>query len=140
LTNLRRYAIPIGIALAALALVVLVLRLLWNFGLGGLSTQEKLYAKMGRLGRIAGVRPRSSQTPWEYGAVVGVAVPNAAEAARSIATTYALSMYGNRPPDEAGLTELNEAWKRVRLSLIGRAIRRLIPEPSPRPQRQLAGG
>ena len=139
-TGLNRYLIAAGIAIVALAIVVLVSRLFLSFGLGGLSTEEKAYAKMGRLGLIARVRPRSNQTPWEYAAVVGLAVPNAAEAARSIATTYALSRYGRRPPDEDELVELNAAWKRVRLSLLAGAIRRLVPEPSPKPRRQLSGG
>ena len=137
--DLSRYLIPAGIAIAALAIVALVSRLLWNFGLGGLSVEGRTYAKMGRLGLIAGVRPRSDQTPWEYAAVVGLAVPKAAEAARTIATIYALARYGRHWPDEDEIAELNAAWKRVRLSLIARAIRRLVPESSPRPQPQLRG-
>jgi hypothetical protein len=138
--NLSRYVLLPGIAIAVLAIVVLVSRLLWNLGMGPLTAEEKLYAKMARLGRIARLRLRSNQTPSEYAAVVGLAVPNAADAARSIATTYALSRYGHRRPERDELTELNEAWKRVRLSLIGRAFRRLIPSPSPQAQRQLRGG
>ena len=139
-TGLNPYLIAAVIAIVVLAIMVLVSRLFLSFGLGGLSTEERAYAKMGRLGLIARVRPRSHQTPWEYAAVVGLAVPKAAEAARSIATTYALSRYGRRPPDENELEELNAAWKRVRLSLLAGAIRRLAPEPSPRPQPQVSGG
>ena len=65
-TGLNRYLIAAGIAIVALAIVVLVSRLFLGFGLGGLSTEEKTYAKMGRLGLIARVRPRPYQTPWEY--------------------------------------------------------------------------
>ena len=138
--DVTRYLIVAGTAIAAVAVVVLVLRVVWNFGLGGLSTEERLYTKMGRLGLIARVRPRPNQTPWEYAADVGLAVPDAGEAARIIATAYALSRYGHRRPDDAGLSELDAAWKRVRLSLMGRAVRRLIPQPSAQPQRQLRGG
>ena len=138
-SNLRRFLVPIGITIAALVVVYLVSRMLWNYGLGALSAEEKAYAKMGRLGLIARVRLRSNQTPWEYGAAVGLAAPSAAEAARSIATAYARSRYGRRQLGEDELRELEAAWKRVRSSLIGRALRRLAPEPSPRPQSQSQG-
>ncbi len=134
--NLTQYLTPIAIVVAILALMGLSARFWLSYGLGGLSPEARLYAKMGRLGLIARVRHRSSQTPWEYATVVGLVAPDAADAAWSIANSYAASRYGGRQPDVDGLTELQAAWKQVRRSLVGRAIRRLAPEPSPRTRQQ----
>ena len=58
--------------------------LAWNFGLGSLGPEARLYAKLTRLGWLGGIGRRSNQTPMEYAAHVGRLVPSAHDGASLI--------------------------------------------------------
>ena len=95
---------------------------------------EKTYTKMGRLGWLAGVGRKRHQTPWEHAAAIGLASPNAAVGSRKIASQFATSMYGHKEPNKNDLEEMEEAWKTVRMGLIVRGLRSMIPQSSAQPQ------
>lgn len=126
--DLTRYLAPAGIALGSAAALYVLVQILWNFGLGGMTVEEKTYAKMGRLGWLAGVGRQSQQTPWEYASAVGLAVHRAAEGARTVGNRFSVSRYGHRESDDSELEELAEAWKNVRIGLLARVFGRLVPQ------------
>lgn len=138
--DFKQYLIPTAIVLTVLALIGLGTRFLLNFGLGGLNPEARLYAKMRRLGLIARVRHRSNQTPREYAAILGLEVPSAAEAASSIATSYAASRYGNRQADQEEIADLQLAWRQIRLSLVGKTIGLVTAQSSRQPLQQTSNG
>ena len=128
--DLVRYLIPAGIAVGAVAAVWIIWSAIWNFGLGSLGPESRLYAKLTRLGWLAGVGRRHDQTPMEFGARVGGAIPEAGDGAMRIASSYAAHRYGGRDADEDEREALLEAWKGIRFKLVGRMLRRMIPQPS----------
>ncbi len=130
LRDMLRYAAPVGIVAAAVAVAWIVWSVIWNFGLRSLGPESRLYAKLTRLGWLAGVGRRFDQTPIEFGAHVGRAIPDANEGAIKIASSYAAHRYGARQTDEDELAALTEAWKSIRLKLVGKMFQRLIPQPS----------
>ena len=92
--------------------------------------ESRLYAKLTRLGWLAGIGRRHDQTPIEFGARIGRLIPEANEGAVTIATSYATHRYGGRQVDEDEQGALLDAWKEIRFKLVGRMFRRLIPQPS----------
>ena len=132
--DLTGYLIPIAIVVGVLTFVALLGRLMWNIGLGGLSTEERLYTKMSRLGFLAGLRRRPHQTPWEYARTIAQVVPSAEDNVGTISEAYARIRYGRRPtqdetePDEEKIDNLNAAWNSARWRLLGRAFSRLTPQ------------
>ncbi len=130
LDNVVRYLVPAGIAAAVVAVVWIIWSVIWNFGLGSFGPESRLYAKLTRLGWLAGVGRRFDQTPMEFGARIGRTIPDANEGAMKIAVSYAAHRYGGRQADEDEQGALIEAWKEIRFMLVGRMFRRLIPQPS----------
>ena len=122
-----RLAIIVLIGLGALASLWLVLVMVWNIGLGKASSVERAYTKMSRLGTLSGTRRYPHQTPVEYAAALGHAVPAVATGARHIAWAFSNNRYGGRAPDEEEQRTLEQIWKSIRGSLIARSLRRLIP-------------
>ncbi len=130
-----RYVTPALIALAVVAAIWFVGWLAWNAGLRSLRHEERLYAKLTRLGWLAGAGRRAQQTPLEYGAHIASVVPSAGEGAMKIAYGFAASRYGPAAPDDAPTEadeeageELSDAWKSIRFDLLGRVFGRLIPQ------------
>ena len=115
-----------GIVLGVVAGVWLLLYWLWNLGLRGLSPVEKAYARMNRLGTLAGLRRRAYQTPNEYAAMISGVLGETAPSARRIAREFAALRYTGIAPDN-GDDEMEEAWRSIRGALVGRAFRRLLP-------------
>ena len=119
--------IRIAIALGALAALYVVLLVAWNIGLLKATPVERAYAKMGRLGALAGFRRRPYQTPTEYAVVIGSAIPAIGSAARRIASAFAGDRYGGRKVAQEDRAEMDQAWRGIRGGLAARALRRLIP-------------
>ena len=115
-----------GIVLGVVAGVWLLLYWLWNLGLRGLSPVEKAYARMNRLGALAGLRRRAYQTPNEYAAMISGILGESAPSARRIAREFAALRYTSEASDD-GDDEMEEAWRSIRGALVGRAFRRLLP-------------
>ena len=125
--DLTKYLIPVAAALVSAGAVWLVWSFIWNFGLGPLGPEAKLYAKLNRLGWLAGVGRHSGQTPIEYGRLVGSTIPSVSEGAEKITVSYAVHRYGNRASTEESIQEIVESWKSIRLKLVARVFERLIP-------------
>ncbi len=115
-----------GIVLGVVAGVWLLLYWLWNLGLRGLSPVEKAYARMNRLGTLAGLKRRAYQTPNEYAAMISGALGESAPSARRIAREFAALRYTGIAADN-GEDEMEEAWRSIRGALVGRAFRRMLP-------------
>ena len=128
--DIVRYLVPAGIVAGVIGGIWIIWSVIWNFGLGALSPESRLYAKLTRLGWLAGVGRRHDQTPIEFGARIGRMIPEANEGAVTIATSYAAYRYGGRQADEDEQGTLLDAWKEIRFKLVGRMFRRLIPQPS----------
>ena len=137
LANVDIVAIGIrtGIFAGAAAAVWLLLYVIWNLGLRGLSTVERAYARMNRLGTLAGLRRRAYQTPNEYAAMVAGALGESGAGAQSIGREFAVLRYtGGARRDTADdndgsddTDEMEQAWRSIRGALIARAFRRLLP-------------
>ena len=125
--DLTKYLIPIAAALGSAGVLWLVWSFIWNFGLGPLGPEAKLYAKLTRLGWLAGIGRRRGQTPIEYGRLVADVLPAVSEGAEKITTSYAVHRYGNRTSDEEAILEIADAWKSIRLRLAARVFERLVP-------------
>ena len=124
---LRVVVLPIIAVIVALLVLVAALQILWNLALRGLALEQQVYAKMARLGRLAGVGRSASQTPREYAGSLAAALPRVAGDAALVATGYSAVTYG--APAQASVDDLSlrEAWKRVRGAMLSRIIRRLVP-------------
>ena len=129
-----RYGGYVMWALVAIASIVglwLLCYLAWNFGLGSLSPEARLYAKLTRLGWLGGIGRRPYQTPMEYAAQVGQTVPAVREGATLIAWAYAAVRYGSADEDEERQTAVTEAWKAIRFSLVRRIFGQFGARPQP---------
>ena len=124
------------LALGALIGLALFLRLAWTRGMARAALPERIYTKMGRLGRLAGLGRQPQQTPFEYAASLGTAVPGIVGATQTAAIAFSAYRYGRKDSDEPlqetleeeleYLEELNQAWKRIRSGLVARALGRLV--------------
>ena len=129
-----------GIAAGAIGGIWLLLYWLWNAGLRGLSPVERAYAKMNRLGTLAGMRRGAYQTPNEYAAMLAGALDDAGVSARRIGAAFGALRYtggasatadaADGAADSAqtqGADEMEQAWRSIRGALLTRAFRRLLP-------------
>jgi hypothetical protein len=122
----RRLLGPALIGLGALALIVALLSIAWSGVLAGAASVEKLYSRLSRMGRLAGVKLKPSQTPIEYaGAIEGV-LPEAGPDSRRIAWTFSSQRYGRKDPTDEDQEQANDAWKRIRGGILSRAFARLL--------------
>ncbi len=112
------------IAIGSLFALWLLGNLAWNFGLGSLGPEAKLYAKLTRLGWLGGIGRRPYQTPMEYASQVGQVVPTVHGGASLIAWAYAAVRYGSADEDEERQAAVTEAWKSIRFSLVRRIFGR----------------
>ena len=124
-----------GIVVGAAAAVWLLLYMIWNLGLRGLSTVERAYARMNRLGALAGLRRRAYQTPNEYAAMVASALGESGAGAQSIGREFAALRYtsdvrsdtADESDDRSDTDEMEQAWRSIRGALVARAFKRLLP-------------
>ncbi len=114
------YALWVLIAIAAVAGAWLLGHFVWNFGLGSLGPEARLYAKMTRLGWLGGIGRKPDQTPLEYAAHMGSLVPNVSDGASLIAWAYAAVRYGSGDEDEERQAAVAEAWNSIKFSLFRR--------------------
>lgn len=116
-------------ALLAFAAIVAALGwLIWTRGFSAVSSPVAAYAKMGRLGTLAGVGRRPFQTPSEYAGSIATAVPGVATGVLAVSSIFAADLYGKQDElTEEDVVELKRHWRSVRGGLFGRALRRLIP-------------
>ena len=112
------------IAIVSLIALWVLTYLAWNFGLGPLGPEARLYAKLTRLGWLGGIGRRPYQTPMEYAAHISQIVPRVHDGAVLIAWSYAAVRYGSADEDEERQTAVAEAWRSIRFSLFRRIFGR----------------
>ena len=123
----RVIVLPIIAVIVALLVLVAALQALWNLALRGLALEQQVYAKMARLGGLAGVGRSASQTPREYAGSLAAALPGVAGEATLVASRYSAVTYGAPASTPVDDLPLRLAWKRIRGALVGRIARRLVP-------------
>jgi hypothetical protein len=116
--------------LAFAALTALLGRLAWNWGLGGLDTCARLWAKAQRLAGWAGLGPRLHETPREWSSRVGGAVERQEHATR-LAQAYEESRYGRPDLQRVNPDAAANAYTTFRNGLAARLLRRK-PKPPKR--------
>ncbi len=115
-----QYGLWALIAIASVAGVWLLGHYVWNYGLGSLGPEARLYGKMTRLGWLGGIGRKADQTPMEYAAQMGSLVPGVRDGASLIAWAYASVRYGAVEEDEERQEAVEEAWNSIRFSLFRR--------------------
>ena len=94
----------------------------WRLLPAGDRAWQRLTVAAGR----AGVGPRPSETIYEYSGWLEDQLPKHVEPIRTVADGKVWQSYSGRRMTPAGTTRLEEAWARLRLPLIGLAIRRWL--------------
>lgn len=129
--NPFRYLVPLAITVVATAVVWFIGQALWMTSFARTPQLERPYAKMGRLGTLAGVRRRRHLTPIEYATTLAADSPKIAGAAFLIGRAFSGNRYGSREPSREEVEQLEGAWKSMRLILVGKALGRLVPSFTP---------
>jgi transglutaminase-like putative cysteine protease len=115
--------IVVGVSLAVLGMLVLAVTLWWFWGSWRLSPAGRLYLRLCRLGRVAGVPLRESMTPLEYAWEIGRRFPGTRRAAEMIAFLYTREQYGQR---SASKQEVRIAARGWRESIRPRLLRAIV--------------
>ena len=114
-------------ALVAFAAIAFSGRLAWNWGLGGIEGNARLWAKSQRLAGWARLGGRSAETPREWSRRVGEAVAQP-EAASSLATAYEETRYGRPDLERADAEETQSAYRRLRNTLFATVFKSRAPK------------
>ncbi len=97
-------------------------------GLFRLGYPTVAYAFMCFLGRLAGTGPRPQETPWEYGARLGDALPEHREAVSRVTQGFVAARYDpSKQVDHRETEGVRAAWLSLRGPLLRRMLRRLVP-------------
>ena len=112
------------LALALLAIAFLVLRFEWRFR--GLETIDSAWGKTRLLGAYAGHAPRASETPYEYAASLGRAVPEVSDPLRTIAHARVQQLYAPRGATEAERAAAVDAWRSAARALLALVPSRIV--------------
>ena len=128
------YVLWVLISVASVVGAWLLGYLAWNFGLGSLGPEARLYAKMTRLGWLGGIGRKPDQTPLEYASQMGALVPGVSDGASLIAWAYAAVRYGSGDEDEERQASASEAWSSIRFSLIRRIFGQFGPSAPGQPE------
>ena len=118
-----RLTMGLGVAmLVAIGGFLYIWRVLSNMGYA-----TSTYAFMSYLGRLTGVSLRAHDSPWEYSARLGSAMPNQASEISIVTQRYVSYLYGgeHRRVYSQEMWTVRAAWRTVRLALLGRILRRL---------------
>ncbi len=112
------------VGLAVLALALAGAMVWWTWGTWGLSPIARLFVRMRKLARLAGIRPHEAQTPLEFAWQVGRTIPGTRRSAVAIAELYSREQYGRRPVSREELRVVTRAWREsVRPRLVRAALR-----------------
>jgi hypothetical protein len=91
------------------------------------------YERLLRFAWWIGLRPRPSETPFEFADDVGHELPGSRTYVKSIANAYVNERFGRRKLEVADQRHLDEAWREVRrrimrrMSHAGEMLSRLAP-------------
>ncbi len=108
------WLVPVAAAVISLGVLGVGGWFFWSRGLRGLTPGAGLYARLLRIGQLAGIRPGRTTTPREYAVRLERAAPSVGPAARRIVQVYEMEQYGEHPADDRLMTRAKEAWRQVR--------------------------
>ncbi len=112
------------VGLAVLALALAGAMVWWTWGTWGLSPIARLFVRLRKLARLAGIRPHEAQTPLEFAWQVGRTIPGTRRSVTAIAELYSREQYGRRPVSREELRVVTRAWREsVRPRLLRAALR-----------------
>jgi transglutaminase-like putative cysteine protease len=120
-------AIIIGSVVAVVVLSAGTAWWLWMRRLRGLPASAGLFARLLRIGRIAGVKPKPSTTPNEYAVSLAERLPVTREYAQRIVHAYELDQYAARGSADGAIQAATRAWQKTRAVLIPTMLKRLLP-------------
>ena len=114
--------------------ILIILAVLGVAGVGGywfwnrylaLSYQPRVvFARMIGLARLSAVGPDPYQTPYQFGARLGYALPGRGHQVDVVVDSYVRSRYGQKELSEQEEGRLADAWSRVRYPLLRRTFLR----------------
>ena len=113
----------LGVAGALAAVAPIAAWRQWWWKLGRLPRPDELFAKMARLGAVAGVQKRPHQTAMEYADALAGEAPSRAREIGHIAAAYALRRYAPGRVPLGALRDAERAWSSLRWALLRRAFR-----------------
>jgi hypothetical protein len=114
-----------GLLALGLAAAAALASFLWQRPLRGLTVAERAFAQFTRLAGLVGLRPATVETPFEYGARVTGAIPEAAGEIHTITDAFVRERFARRPADDqAG--SMADAWARLRSNLLRGGLRRRL--------------
>jgi hypothetical protein len=87
---------------------------------------QSIWQRCGVLARLAGVPPKRSETPLEFGERLARALPPAAEPARELARQFTLAAYAPAGTPGAGGEGAADAWAALRGRLLRGLLGRLV--------------
>jgi hypothetical protein len=120
----------IGVLLAALAIGLGGLTMVWRRRQGRLAVYQRPYAQLLQLGRVFGlVRPAASDTPYEVAQALSRHVPSAGRTVDRLTNAYVEGTYANRPPSGNVWPEWLAARRRLVAELARGRLRRLFRRP-----------
>jgi hypothetical protein len=96
---------------------------LWQRPLRGLTAAEGSFARLMRIACWLGLRPRTGDTPYEYGGRVATALPEGSTEIATITEAYVAERFG-RGRSAIPASNLAAAWRQLRRRL-ARAVPRL---------------
>ncbi|MCX7622182.1 MAG: transglutaminase domain-containing protein [Thermomicrobium sp.] len=111
----------LGLA-AVLALVVVAASLWWFWGTWGLTPVARLFVRMQRLARLAGIRTSDAVTPLEFAWELGQRVPGTRRGALTIAELYTREQYARRQASPEELHLAARGWRELVRPRLIRAI------------------
>ena len=112
------------VAIALAAIVALFIAFAYRRTSRGPVQPEAVYPSIARMAARLGFRPRPSQTPYEFAAALGDALPSVRPEIQTVAHARVETVYGRRELDEGELQRLRDAIVRVRLALPRLLLRR----------------
>jgi len=121
--NMRRWGGIVGIIGVALVGGLLAWLRRWRGGLT-LNAVERAYERMVAYASWLGCPWQPHQTPYEYAAVLGQALPAGREQIRLITELYVLERFAGRPGDSE---MARRAWSEIRPLFLRRILRRMLP-------------
>ncbi|MFN0146704.1 MAG: transglutaminaseTgpA domain-containing protein [Dehalococcoidia bacterium] len=102
-------------------------RLAWNWGLGGIEGNARLWAKTQRVAAWARLGSGSAETPREWSRRVGEAVAQP-DAASNLASAYEETRYGRPDLERVDPEETQSAYRRLRNTLFATVFRSRAPK------------
>jgi len=118
----------LGGAVGVLALVYL----LWHWGLRGMKSPERAYARVTRLGAALGLGRPAHYTPSEYAGLLSETLPSSARDIAGIVARYEAQVYGRADVAGDEERELEMEWRRVRRAMVRWRLRNLLPRRTSR--------